>query len=147
MKEKRTHERFPALSIIKTVEINRGAGKESIPAIMYNISEGGMAIITFLPLPSEREIILNLNFSGIDLHEVHAKIIRTEEKKGTYLIALKFLKIPAKTKKIIKKMASDWKACEDESGSHNKIDCSNCSYYQICTKSIKKRYARHQSSA
>ncbi len=149
MTERRAHPRFPTLSVIKTVEIKRGEGREDIPAIMCDLSAGGLAMITFLPMPLEGEIVLNISVPGINLKDVRAKIVRIEEKSGTYLVALKFLKISDKIKKTISRMASDWKKCEENLASGKKVDCSHCSYYDICSKEAKAktRNVSHLSSA
>ncbi|MFH1957557.1 MAG: PilZ domain-containing protein [bacterium] len=145
--ERRIHQRFPTLSVIKTVEISRGDGRTNVPAIMCDISVGGLAMITFLPLPKLSKIVLDLNLPGINLRKVVAQIIRVEEKNGTYLIGLKFVKIPVKLKKKINDMALDWKTCEEGCAVGQKPSCSRCSYYNLCTKKDKKIYAKHQGSA
>jgi len=145
--ERRTHQRFPTLSVIKTVEISRGEGRTNVPAIMCDISVGGLAMITFLPFPKLSTIILDLNLPGINLRKVPAQIIRVEEKNGTYLIGLKFVKIPVKLKKQINGMALDWKNCEERLAVKQKPNCSRCLYYNLCTKKDKKIYAKHQGSA
>ena len=149
MVERRAHPRFPTLSVIKTVEIKRGEGREDIPAIMCDLSAGGLAMITFLPMPLDGEIILDISIPGINLKDVRAKIVRIEEKKGTYLVALKFLKISNGIKKAINRMAADWKRCEENLAAGKKVDCSLCSYYDICTKEAKAktRNVSHLGSA
>jgi len=145
--EKRTHQRFPTLSVIKTVEISTGEGRSSVPAIMCDISAGGLAMITFLPFPKLSKIVLDLTLPGISLKKVPAQIVRIEEKNGTYLIGLKFTKVPAKLKETINSMAKDWKACEERLAVKKKANCIKCSYYTLCTKENKKNYAQHQGSA
>ena len=138
MKEKRRHQRFPTLSVVKSVEITQGAGKTNVPAIMCDISAGGMAMITCLPLPAASDIVLDLNMPEIDLKKVHARIVRTKEKNGTYLIALEFKRLSPVLKNKINTMAIDWKVCEQRLTAGKKINCSKCSYYALCTKKVKK---------
>jgi len=147
MTERRIHTRIPTLSVIKTIEISQGDGKTSIPAIMCDISAGGLAMITFLPLPSSSEIVLDIGIPEINLKNVCARIVRTKEKNGTYLVALEFKNLPLKLKDKINKMANDWKKCEELLTSGEKIDCSKCSYYALCAKKVKKIHGSHQGSA
>jgi len=143
MMDRRKHQRMPTLSIIKEVELARNGSGEKIPAIMCDISAGGLAIITFLPLPEGAEIILNLALPDINLKNVKARIVRTAEKNGTYLAGLQFLNLSRKLKAKINKMALDWKKCEDNLALGLKVDCSKCSYYKICTKKAKSVNVSH----
>lgn len=147
MAERRNHLRFPTLSVIKTVEIHTGAGKTDVPAIMCDVSVGGMAIITFLPLPKNSDIVLDLNMPDINLRKVTAKIVRVEEKNGTFLVALEFSALDPAVKKKINALALDWKKCEEQLSVGEKTECLNCSYYNLCNKEVKKKNAAHQSSA
>jgi len=143
MVDRRRHQRMPTLSVIKEVELTKNGSGEKIPAIMSDISAGGLAIITFLPLPQNAEIILNLALPGINLKNVKAKIVRIVEKNGTYLAGLQFLNLSRKLKVKINKMALDWKKCEDNLSLGLKIDCSKCSYYKICSKEAKSVNVSH----
>ncbi|MBA3064909.1 PilZ domain-containing protein [bacterium] len=147
MAERRIHLRFPTLSVIKTVEIHSTDGKTDIPAIMCDVSVGGLAMITFMPLPKNSDIVLDLNMPDINLHKVTAKIVRVEEKNGTFLIALEFSNLNPAVKKKINAMAIDWKKCEERMSVGEKIECPHCSYYNLCSKEVKKKHAAHQCSA
>ena len=147
MAERRNHLRFPTLSVIKTVEIHTGDGKTDVPAIMCDVSVGGMAMITFLPLPKNSDIVLDLNMPDISLSKVAAKIVRVEEKNGTFLIALEFNTLDPAVKKKINTLALDWQKCEERLSVGEKIECRSCSYYNLCNKEVKKKHAAHQCSA
>ncbi len=147
MAERRNHLRFPTLSVIKTVEIHSGDGKTDVPAIMCDVSVGGLAMITFMPLPKNSDIVLDLNMPDINLSKVAAKIVRVEEKNGTFLIALEFSDLQPSVKKKINAMALDWKKCEERLSVGEKIECLNCSYYNLCNKEVKTKHVAHQCSA
>ncbi|PKM99570.1 MAG: hypothetical protein CVU78_05635 [Elusimicrobia bacterium HGW-Elusimicrobia-2] len=147
MAERRIHLRFPTLSVIKTVEISSSDGKTDIPAIMCDVSVGGMAMITFLPLPKNSDIVLDLKMPDINLRKVTARIVRVEEKNGTFLIALKFRSLDNTVKKKINAMALDWQKCEERQAVGEKTECRNCAYYNLCNKEAKKKHAANQCSA
>ncbi|MCD6311020.1 MAG: PilZ domain-containing protein [Elusimicrobia bacterium] len=147
MAERRIHLRFPTLSVIKTVEIHSADGKTNVPAIMCDVSAGGLAMITFMPLPKDSDIVLDLNMPDINLNKVAAKIVRVEEKNGTFLVALEFNALSSVVKKKINNMALDWKKCEERLSVGEKTECLNCSYYNLCNKEVKKKHVAHQCSA
>ena len=147
MAERRIHLRFPTLSVIKTVEISSPDGKTDIPAIMCDVSAGGMAMITFLPLPANSEIELDLNMPDINLKKVTARIVRVEEKNGTFLIALEFVSLDKSVRQKINAMALDWQRCKERQAVGEKTECPDCSYYNLCNKEAKKKHAAHQCSA
>ncbi|MEA2081905.1 MAG: PilZ domain-containing protein [Elusimicrobiota bacterium] len=147
MAERRDHLRFPTLSVIKTVELHTADGKTDIPAIMCDVSAGGLAMITFLPLPKNSDIVLDLNMPDISLSKVAARVVRVEEKNGTFMIALEFRALDEALKKTINNMALDWKKCEERLSIGEKVDCKNCSYFNLCNKEVKQPNAAHQCSA
>jgi len=149
MKERRKYKRFPTLSVLKSIELSAPSlkMKESIPAIMFNLSGGGIAFITFCPFPLNSNILFNLDLGDIKLKNIKGKVVRMEEKKQTYLVGVQFLNLPQRDKKKIIKMADDYESCESRILHHENIICfpSSCSYYNLCNKkqkiSLKQEFA------
>ncbi|MEE8179772.1 MAG: PilZ domain-containing protein, partial [bacterium] len=85
VKERRKHRRIPTVTVVKEalVESPEANLKQEIPAIIYNVSAGGMALITFLSLPVNASINLNFNLDGLKLKDVEGKIVRVEGKEKT----------------------------------------------------------------
>jgi len=142
MRERRKHKRFPTLSLIKSVEISSPNLnlKSSMPAIMFNISAGGLAFITFYPFPVNSIIVFNLELGDISLKNVKGRVVRIEEKKSTFLIGVEFLNLSKRIRKKIEEMAEDYIDCEARILRREEIICfpESCSYYPLCCKKEKK---------
>jgi len=139
-KERRKHRRIPAVTVAKEalVESQEMKLRREIPAIIYNLSAGGMALITFLSLPLNAFINLNFDLDGLKLKDVEGKIVRVEGKEKTYLIVISFTKIRPEVKKHINMMADAFDLCETRRMMGEENICSTeCSYYKLCAKPIK----------
>ena len=104
--ERRVHFRFPTITIVKEVVIAvthpiKGK-KKTMPAIMYNLSAGGIAIVTFDKVPLNSIITLNLDLGCVVLKGVKGKVVRIDGKNVTYLIAIDFYGINKKLKQTAK---------------------------------------------
>jgi len=140
VKERRKHRRIPAVTVAKQalVESPEAKLKKEVPAIIYNVSAGGMALITFLSLPVNAFINLNFNLDGLKLKDVEGRIVRVEGKEKTYLVVIAFTKIRAEVKKRINMMADAFDLCETRRMMGEENICSaECTYYQLCAKPIK----------
>ena len=147
-KERRKHRRIPAVTVAKEalVESQEMKLKREIPAIIYNLSAGGMALITFLSLPLNAFINLNFDLDGLKLKDVEGKIVRVEGKEKTYLIVISFTKIKAEVKKRINMMADAFDLCETRRMMGEENICSaECSYYRLCAKPIKVSVSRYKN--
>ena len=144
--DRRMHFRFPTITIVKEVVIfvthPRTRNKVILPAIMYNLSAGGIAIVTFEKVPLGSLITLNLNLDSINLKNVTGKVVRLEGRNVTFLIAIDFINLTRELKSKITKIASDADMCETRIMLGEKHVCKlKCSYYPLCTNPIKKKYA------
>jgi len=138
--ERRKYRRIPAISMVKEtmIESRQLKLKRKIPAIVFNLSGGGMALITFLSIPVDTIIFLNFNLGGLKLKDVEGKVVRAEGKKKTYLIVIAFTKIREEVKNRINMMADAFDLCETRILMGEEDVCSiECTYYKLCTKSVK----------
>jgi len=144
--DRRLHFRFPTITIVKEVVIfvthPRTKKKIVLPAIMYNLSAGGIAIVTFEKVPIGAIITLNLNLDGINLQNVTGKVVRVEGRNVTFLIAIDFTNLTKELKKKITMIANDADICETRIMLGEKHACKKkCTYYSLCTNPVKKKYA------
>ena len=148
VKERRKHRRIPAVTVAKEalVESPKTKFKREIPAIISDLSAGGMALITFLSLPVNAFISLNFNLDGLKLKDVEGRIVRVEGKQKTYLIVIAFTKIRAEVKNRINMMADAFDLCETRRMMGEENICSTeCAYYQLCAKPIKVEISRYKN--
>jgi len=139
-KERRRYKRIPTISIVKETLIESPALKlkKEVPAILFNLSAGGMALITFQSLPQDALISLNFNLDKLKLKDVEGRVVRVEGRKKTYLIVVAFTKIRNELKKRINRMADAFDLCETRILMGEKDVCSiRCPYYELCIKPVK----------
>ncbi|OGS38353.1 MAG: hypothetical protein A2551_07105 [Elusimicrobia bacterium RIFOXYD2_FULL_34_30] len=141
--EKRKIKRFPVLyHLVKPVLIVReGKSQEpELPAIMANLSAGGMALVTFSPLSIGEKLIISFKLKDIQMENVKAKIVRCENKGGACIIGIQFEEIDKKLADKLCKMADDFDACRTRLLTGEKNACKkDCSYYAHCHFFEKKK--------
>ena len=146
--ERRKYKRVPTISIVKEALIESPALKlkREIPAILSNLSAGGMALITFLSLPLDAIISLSFNIDGLKLKDAEGRVVRVEGKKNTYLIVIAFTKIRAEVKNRINMMADAFDLCETRILMGEENVCSTeCAYYRLCSKPIKVPISKYKN--
>ncbi len=112
--------------------------RESAPGIIVDLSAGGLAMITFVPIYPGTRLSLNLNLPGLRIKDIVAHVLRVKQKYKTYMAAIKFDRLNSKSKDKINKMADDYDLCETRLMLGEKKICSRrCSYFPLCSKSIK----------
>jgi len=113
--------------------------KESAPGIIVDLSAGGLAMITFVPIYSGIKLSLNLNLPGLNIKDIVAHVLRVRQKYKTYMVAIKFDRLNNKARSKINRMADDYDLCETKLMLGEKKICSRrCSYFLLCSKAIKK---------
>ncbi|MEF3280746.1 MAG: PilZ domain-containing protein [Elusimicrobiota bacterium] len=115
--ERRKHPRLPILhGILEPVEIefySEGQSGKTIPqpAILSDLSAGGMRLITFLEPPHTKEIniILKLDKTTIP---VKGKIAWIKQKGEVYMVGISFSEISKEISSKINAMALDYLDCD-----------------------------------
>jgi len=145
MLDRRKWKRVPITANIAkpmVLQVPSSAGEQTIPAIVINISAGGMCILSFLPVETKELIKLNMEIGGIKMDGVKAKIVWTREKSGTYLVGLEFCNISRGLHKRLNAMAEDYFECEERilKGQGYEACHPNCSFWSLCTKTIRIKH-------
>ncbi|HAX61053.1 MAG TPA: hypothetical protein DCX95_00615 [Elusimicrobia bacterium] len=143
--EKRKSKRFPVLyHLIKPVLIRtRGskAGRAS-PAIMANLSAGGMALLTFSALAEGSNVLISFDLKDLKIDNVKSRVVRCENKEGSYVIGIQFINMPDDIVKKINRMADDFDSCETRILLGEKPVCKKgCSYFEHCQRIAKGHYS------
>ncbi|MFA5778864.1 MAG: PilZ domain-containing protein [Elusimicrobiota bacterium] len=142
--EKRKFKRFPVLyHLIKPVLIRTQDSKAGIssPAIMANLSAGGMALLTFSPLPVGKNILISFDLKDLKIDNVKSRVVRCENKEGSYIIGIQFINMPNDIAKKINKMADDFDSCETRILLGEKPVCKKgCDYFEHCQRVAKGHY-------
>ncbi|MBP5287080.1 MAG: PilZ domain-containing protein [Elusimicrobiales bacterium] len=119
IKERRAHVRLPMLNgILEPVEIEffaEEADGKTVPqpAILADLSAGGMRLITFALPPKSKELNIVLQLAGMkNGFPVTGRIAWVKEKSGVYMTGIAFTQISDHDKKVINEMAEDFADCD-----------------------------------
>ena len=108
------------------------------PAVLTNLSQTGMALITFLAPPHAKKFKMTLTIPGIDNLPVEGRVVRVQRKGETYVVGIEFTKIAKKYQNKIKQMADDDCDCNTRISLGLPEACvPDCSFHLLCTKTQK----------
>ncbi len=144
--ERRKYLRFPILKdIAKPLDLFFNNSSVSVPAILLDLSVEGMGLLTFVPVEIGVKINADINLPGLKITNIEGKVIWSLTKGNSWRIGIAFTKINKLNFDKIKKMSEDYSECENRISVGTKNICfSNCSFFSLCTKSVKldKTYAK-----
>ena len=150
-RERRKHHRLPVIDGLvepitfhyepakaaKTAKEKKASKKmaHDQPAILTNLSAGGMSLIMFTEPPHVKTMHLELALPGISRMPVEAKIVRVHTKGETYNLGLQFIKIQKKHQSCISHWAEDHMDCETRISLSLPEACvATCRYNGLCQK-------------
>lgn len=145
--ERRRHARFALVgNLIEPITLRyappKATGKKiatndalTQPAILTNLSAGGMQLITFLAPPHAKRLDMVINLPGLDHMPVTGRVVRVHEKGETFVVGIQFLKIQKKHQRRIEEMAADNSDCETRLALSLPEACvRNCHFHHLCHK-------------
>ncbi|HNW44818.1 MAG TPA: PilZ domain-containing protein [Elusimicrobiales bacterium] len=142
LKERRKHVRLPILhGILEPVEIefyttDQHGKNVPQPAILVDLSAGGMRLITFMPPPHTKELNIVLKLAGIKKGvPLTGKISWVKEKGGVYMNGISFSTISHDDRKMINEMAEDYSDCDTRMALKLPEVCvDTCRGHGLCNK-------------
>lgn len=147
--ERRKHPRFPVVdNLIEPITLRYTAqdgkkapsfGKEPKvqPAILTNLSAGGMSILTFVEPPHAKAFEMDLRLPGLHA-PVEAKVVRVHSKGETHNVGIEFTRIQKKHQSQINEMANHNLDCETRiSLGLPEVCVKDCTFHQLCHKQQK----------
>ncbi len=114
--ERRRHRRFSIVEgmiepiTLELVGVDEASKKQ--PAILTDLSAGGMSLLMFMAPPSTKSFQMTLSIPGLDGVPISASVVRVNKKGDTYSVGLSFEKITKDAVKRIEKMADDSADCQ-----------------------------------
>lgn len=138
--------RFPRFAVVEgmiepiTVDFSGEAEKgkpepRNQPAILTNLSAGGMSLILFLEPPRTKKFEMVLNIPGLDEVPVEGKVVRVLEKGQTFNVGIMFTKISKKHETAITNMAQDHIDCDTRIALNLPEACvPECRFAALCGK-------------
>jgi hypothetical protein len=142
--ERRQHRRFHVVDgmiepITLEMESADAASKNvKVPAIMTDLSAGGMSLLMFVEPPHAKSFQMTLSIPGLEEVPIQASVARVHQKGETYSVGLSFMKIPRDAQKRIEKMAEDSADCETRTALRLPDACgSDCPFHSLFTRAAK----------
>lgn len=139
--ERRRHARFAVVEgMVEPIEIDFGGEIQAPkqPAIMTDLSAGGMSLLLFLEPPRGKTLDMVLSLPGLKNVAVEGKIVRINAKGQTFSLGIAFTKIAKKHQEQIDAMAQDHIDCETRIALKLPEVCvKTCRFHSLCAKAQK----------
>jgi hypothetical protein len=116
-------------------EDHRPADAVGQPAILTNLSAGGMSLLMFLEPPHAKRLDMLLTIPGLESISISGKVVRVHQRGPTYNVGISFIEISKKHQEQISRMANDHGDCEARIGLKLPEVCvERCSFRGLCAK-------------
>lgn len=137
--ERRQHRRFSVVEgMIEPITLEMAANGKSQPAIMTDLSAGGMSLLIFCEPPRAKSFEMVLSIPGLEKTPIEASVVRIHQKGETYSLGLSFTKIAKKVQDRIACMADDNADCETRVALRLPEACvADCRFHNLCAKPVK----------
>jgi hypothetical protein len=111
------------------------------PAILVNLSAGGMSLVTFLAPPHAKVFKMTLTVPGLDHLPIEGKVVRVDKKGETFNVGIQFTKIAQKYVRQIAHMAEDDQDCHTRIALQLPEVCvPTCRFHLLCNKPQKAQH-------
>lgn len=135
--ERRKHPRLPILhGILEPIEIEFSTDNKHSPqpAILSDLSAGGMRLITFVEPPHTKVINMVLKLDKDEIN-VKGKIAWIKQKENVYMIGIIFTEISKENQTKINNMALDYTDCDIRISLKLPDACiETCKAHTLCNK-------------
>jgi hypothetical protein len=152
--DRRRHPRFAVVErMVEPININIDSSKivrhahdapnppKSQPAILTDLSAGGMSLILFMAPPKTKTLDMVLNIPGLSDVAVQGQVVRISQKGETYNVGIAFRKISRKHQISIDRLAHDNLDCDIRVALKLPEACvPTCKFQALCAKPQKGPY-------
>jgi hypothetical protein len=140
--ERRKHRRFSVVEgMVEPITLELEGTDNMMhkqPAIMTDLSAGGISLLMFVEPPHTKSFQMTLNIPGLEGVPIEAGIVRVHQKGETYSVGLAFRKIPRDAQKAIEKMAEDSADCQTRTSLGLPDACgADCPFHSLFTAKAK----------
>lgn len=142
--DRRRFQRFPVVeAMIEPITVSFGAEEKKAsrakprnqPAILTNLSAGGMSLILFIEPPRSKKLEMVLSIPGLAEVPVEGKVVRVLEKGQTFNVGIMFTRIAKKHELAISHMAQDHIDCDTRIALKLPEACvPDCRFHALCAK-------------
>lgn len=111
------------------------------PAILTNLSAGGMSLILFMAPPKTKALDMILSIPGLNHIAIQGQVVRVSQKGETYNVGIAFGQIAKKHRTRIDELAHDNMDCDTRVALKLPEACvSTCKFNALCAKPQKGPY-------
>jgi hypothetical protein len=140
--ERRRHARLPVVEgMIEPITVRFGsedgvsASSPGQPAILTNLSAGGMSLLMFLEPPHAKRLDMMLTIPGLEHVAIAGRVVRVHQKGPTYNVGISFTQISKKHQDQISKMAEDLGDCKTRIALKLPEVCQRaCTFHALCVQ-------------
>lgn len=134
--ERRKHRRFSVVEgMVEPITLELEGPDSAMrkqPAIMTDLSAGGISLLMFVEPPHTKSFQMTLSIPGLEGVPIEAAVVRVHQKGETYSVGLAFKKIPRDAQKSIEKMAEDSADCQTRTSLGLPDACgSDCPFHSL----------------
>lgn len=105
------------------------------PAILTNLSAGGMSLILFIEPPKTKTLEMVLSLPGLSEMPVEGKVVRIHARGQTFNVGIAFTRISKKHRAEIDEMAQHHLDCETRLSLKLPEACvPDCTFHRLCAK-------------
>ncbi len=139
--ERRKHPRLPLhLSVAKLVDFQCDGQNQPSPAIIVDLSAGGLSMIAFAVPHLTKNVTFKLELPGLVNAQLHGKVVRAIKKGETYQIAIAFSEFKEEWARMVTKLYKAYYVCEDRLSQGDRRFCfKQCAFWVLCQKEEKAR--------
>jgi hypothetical protein len=139
--ERRRHPRLPLhLSVAKLVDFKFDGLEQSAPAVLVDLSAGGLAMILFAMPNMTKDLTFSMSLPGLVNAKLKGKIVRARRKGETYMVAIEFTEFQDKWANLVSKLTKAYSACEERLLQGDRHFCfKDCAFFPLCQKEEKAR--------
>lgn len=135
--ERRKSRRLPVVGgLIEPITLQFDGGTSAgQPAILTNLSAGGMSLVMFAHPPRTNKLDMVLALPGLSEVALEGKVVHVNEKGQTYNVGIAFTKISKKHQSQINAMAQDYADCDIRVSLGLPEACvPACGFNKLCAK-------------
>jgi hypothetical protein len=115
-----------------------GDHPQRLPAVLTDLSAGGMALVVFAHVSGDTKLKILLNMPGLEGTELHGHVTWTERKGDTTAVGVRFNHVSQESSRRITQMADAYQDCELKVSFGLKDVCfRECDYWPLCHKPVK----------
>ncbi len=139
--ERRKHPRLPLhLSVAKLVDFKCDGLDAPAPAILVDLSAGGLSMIAFALPHLTKNVTFKLELPGLVNAQLHGKIVRAIKKGETYQVAIALREFKEEWSRLVNKLYKAYNECEDRLSQGDRRFCfKECAFFPLCQKEEKAR--------